>query len=344
MAIKHGGNLLQMARHYQSDVNDWIDLSTGVSPFTYPAGVLPESVWNQLPQTDDGLELAAKQYYNGSVEPVAVAGSQAAIMALPSLLSDSLGKCGTVALPRVGYKEHQHAWRSFSKNGQNWSIIFYDSLPTDAQIAQSDVVVVINPNNPSGQFYPRERLLQLRDKFATHNGTLIVDEAFVDVTPQSSVLSLSEQLANLIVLRSVGKFFGLAGARVGFVFAEAGIKERLEEYIGPWTVAGPSRWLLKQVLSDKQWQQSNRECIKQASTRLEKLLTTYLPFTMTGSYLFKTVYIDNAPKFHDLLCKEQVLTRLCDEKNAIRFGLPADDSQWKKLETVLCKLGKGKGE
>ena len=229
------------------------------------------------------------------------------------------------------------------ENKQGWSIIFYDSLPTDTQVDQSDVVVVINPNNPSGQFHSRDKLLKLRDKLATHNGTLIIDEAFVDVTPQSSVLNPLEQLNYLIVLRSVGKFFGLAGARVGFVFAKSEIKEHLEEYLGPWTVAGPSRWLLKQALSDKQWQQRNRERIKQASARLEKLLMDYLPFTMVGSDLFKTVYIDNAPMFHESLCKEQVLTRLCDEKNAIRFGLPANEIQWQKLATVLCKLSKVKG-
>ena len=338
MAITHGGNLLQMAARDQSDVRDWIDLSTGVSPFTYPLGAIPEAVWNQLPQAHDGLETAAKNYYQAASEPVAVAGSQAAIMALPSLLCQVLGQCGTIALPRVGYKEHEHAWRSFRYNDQQWSILLYDDLPSGEQIVQSDVVLVINPNNPNGNSYSRKHLLTLHAELAAHNGTLIVDEAFGDMTPESLLLNQSEQLENLIVLRSVGKFFGLAGARVGFVFAEQKIVNLLEEHIGPWGVSGPSRWVLKQALVDRQWQQSNRERIKLASVRLEQLLKTYLPLKTVGTDLFKTVYIDNAPLFHQCLCKELILTRLCDEKDAIRFGLPANEAQWKKLELALCKL------
>jgi len=340
MAMTHGGNLLQMAARDQSDIRDWIDLSTGVSPFTYPVSNIPESVWNQLPQSEDGLESAAKHYYQATSDPVAVAGSQAAIMALPSLLCNMLGRCGTIALPRVGYKEHEHAWRSFHYYDQQWSIIFYDDLPSGDQIAQSDVVLVINPNNPNGNIYSRERLLSLHTELAAHNGTLIVDEAFVDMTPANSLLSQSKSLENLIVLRSVGKFFGLAGARVGFVFAAQKTIHLLKEYIGPWGVSGPSRWVLKQALSDSQWQQSNRKRIKRASTRLEELLKVYLPFKTVGTDLFKTVYIDNAAWFYQWLCNEHILTRLCDEKDAIRFGLPANEAQWQKLELALCKLQK----
>ena len=340
MAMKHGGNLLQMAERYQSDVQDWIDLSTGVSPFTYPVGAIPVSAWNQLPQAHDGLELAAKYYYQGAIEPVAVAGSQAAIMALPSLLSDCLGKCDTIALPQVGYKEHEHAWRCFRHNHQQWTIIFYDDLPTSEQVAQSDVVLVINTNNPNGNFYSRERLLSLHAELAAHQGTLIVDEAFVDMTPENSVLTPSKQVENLIVLRSVGKFFGLAGARVGFVFAEPKLLGLLEEYIGPWGVSGPSRWILKQALSDSDWQQNNRKRIEQASLRLDNLLSTYLPLKTVGTALFKTVYIEEAIEFHELLCQARVLTRLCDEKNAIRFGLPVNEAQWQHLEAALRQLTK----
>jgi len=343
MAMRHGGNLLQMAAHYKSDVQDWVDLSTGVSPFVYPIGMIPECVWNQLPQADDGLELAAKHYYQASAKPIAVAGSQAAIMALPGLLNKQLGRCGTVALPRVGYKEHEHAWRHFCQNNQQWSIVFYDDLPTDEQIIQCDVVLVVNPNNPNGNVYSRERLLTLHSELLAHKGTLIVDEAFVDMTPNNSVLSASVQLANLIVLRSVGKFFGLAGARVGFVFAEPIILNLLEEEIGPWGVSGPSRWAVKQALSDHQWQHNNRKRIKSASDRLDRLLTCYLPLKTVGTALFKTVYIENAPVFHELLCQAQILTRLCDEKNAIRFGLPGNETQWQKLEAALHKLQKKGG-
>jgi len=338
MAVKHGGNVLSMARQYRTDVNLWLDLSTGVSPFTYPVSSIPDWVWNQLPQMDDGLERAAKQYYHGPVEPVAVSGSQAAIMALPHLLTDLLGYCGVVALPRVGYKEHEHAWRSFQKNNERWTLLFYDDNPSDFETLKSDVVVVINPNNPTGKILNQHYLTQLASDLASRNATLVVDEAFVDIAPQNSVLNPSRRLNNVIVLRSVGKFFGLAGARVGFVFANRKIRESLIEYIGPWTVAGPSRWVLKKALLDVAWQKETKHKIDEASNRLEKMLTVYLPYLMDGTCLFKTVYTDNAMALYDRFCRQQILTRLCDEKNALRFGLPASESQWGQLENALITL------
>jgi cobalamin biosynthetic protein CobC len=338
MAVEHGGKLLQVAREYGSDPEEWLDLSTGVSPFTYPVGDIPACVWNQLPQTDDGLEAAAKSYYNAPHEPLAVAGSQAAIMALPAVLREKLGRCGVVALPRVGYKEHEHAWRSFVHNQQQWTVLYYDDSPGQALLEQSDVLVVINPNNPSANLLSRAQLHKLHRQVAEQGGWLIVDEAFVDITPQCSVLSADKQLENLLVLRSVGKFFGLAGVRVGFLFAEAEIKAVMQEHLGPWCVTGPSRWVMRQALADTAWQQSSRVRIKRAGARLQQLLSRYLALPMAGSHLFTTLYLQDAARLHDLLCREQILCRLCDEKNALRFGLPGDQAQWQQLEQALIKL------
>ena len=343
MAVKHGGNLIQIASKYGSDPRAWLDLSTGVSPFTYPVGEIPLQVWNRLPETGDGLEFAAREYYGAASEPVSVAGSQAAIMALPGVLTLELGRCGTIVLPRVGYKEHQHAWAEFQSGGQEWQLDFYDDFPSEQQIADSDVVLVINPNNPSGGFNQRNDLALVRQAMAAKGGYLIVDEAFADCTPEISMLGgVSENSAadsrGLIVLRSVGKFFGLAGARAGFVFAEPLIKALLQETLGPWTVTGPARWVLKKALADRHWQQETKQKIAAASAHLNQLLDRYIAADRAGTALFTTVYLPDAPRCHDLLCQHQVLTRLCDEKNALRFGLPADKVQWEKLESALFKL------
>ncbi|MEI6859164.1 MAG: threonine-phosphate decarboxylase [Shewanella sp.] len=335
MAIKHGGDLIQIATQYGSDVSEWIDLSTGVSPFTYPVGNVPEAVWNQLPQMNDGLESAAQEYYHAPTEPNTVAGSQAAIMALPALLCHRFGGCGVVALPSVGYKEHEYAWCGFKKNQLNWEILFYDDEPSTELVNRCDVVIVINPNNPTGKCLEPVIILGIKDQLALRGGMLIVDEAFIDVTPANSVLTWVSNFENLIVLRSVGKFFGLAGARVGFVFADPKIKALLQEHIGPWTVAGAGRWVMKQAFSDLHWQQQTRKRIINASDKLNQLLNRYLDCPQAGTHLFTTVYLPDAVQSHDKLCKQQVLTRLCDEKNAIRFGLPANKFQWVKLECAL---------
>ena len=354
MAVKHGGNLIEIANKYGSDHKEWLDLSTGVSPFTYPVGEIPLSVWNRLPEIGDGLESAAQEYYGAISEPVSVAGSQAAIMALPGVITLELGRCGTITLPRVGYKEHQHAWAEFQTNGQEWKLDFYDDFPSKQQIADSDVVLVINPNNPSGRLSQRNDLARVRQTMAAKGGYLIVDEAFADCTPEISMLnSVSDNSVTdnsvvdsrgLIVLRSVGKFFGLAGARAGFVFAEPLIKTLLQETLGPWTVTGPVRWVLKKALADSHWQKEAKQKIGTASGHLNQLLDKYISADRAGTDLFTTVYLPDAPCCHDVLCQHQVLTRLCDEKNALRFGLPADEDQRKKLEAALIKLAESRKE
>lgn len=341
--IKHGGNLLQMVKHYGGEIDQWIDLSTGVSPYTYPVPELPSTVWNQLPQEDDGLEVAAKNYYRSPEAPLAVAGSQAAIMALPDTVKTFLGgRTGVVALPKVGYKEHQYAWCKNRTGNEidEWRVIWYDDRPSSEQIKQCDVVVVINPNNPTGYQCDVDYLLTLHFELASKNGILIVDEAFIDIHPHKSVLRVVNDLENLIVLRSIGKFFGLAGARVGFLFATERLKNNVAEQLGPWCVTGPSRWVVKQALADYEWQSNTSQKLEKASRRLNALLSYYLSSNLQGTSLFTTVYIDNAPHLHDRLCQNQVLTRLCDEKNAVRFGLPANSFQWDKLESALITIVK----
>ncbi|TCS39034.1 threonine-phosphate decarboxylase CobD [Reinekea marinisedimentorum] len=338
MAVTHGGNLLEIAARYKTDAADWLDLSDGVSPFSIPLGPVPIEAWQALPQNADGLEQAAQQYYQSAFEPLAVAGSQAAIMALPAVITEQLGRCGTVALPRVGYKEHEQAWTVFKKNNQRWSIVYYQDQPTDAQLAGCDVVVLINPNNPTGYLLDAERLWALHNKLAEQGRWLVVDEAFMDVTPHCSVLNRVQRFDHTVVLRSLGKFFGLAGARVGFVFANPSVLTALTETIGPWTVTGPSRWAAKQALGNSQWQQQNRQRLARSSERLHRLLAQHFDSPMATHALFITVKLSDAVAVHGALCQQQVLTRLCDEKNALRFGIPGDDRQWQKLESALTVM------
>lgn len=340
MAITHGGNLLAIAEQYNSCESEWIDLSTGVSPFIYPIGDVPESCWNRLPEHQDGLEAEAMRYYRASEAPIALAGSQAAIMTIPTIITKQLGRCGVITLPAVGYKEHQHAWQGFSENGESWVIDFYQDYPTEQQIARADVVLIINPNNPTGVMKDRETLVSLQKEMRNKSGFLIVDEAFADAGDDVSLLEPNIELANTVILRSVGKFFGLAGARVGFLFSEHQIKALMEEKLGPWTVSGPSRWVVKQALSDRLWQQKTRLKIKESSRQLNQLLKRYLISEQSGTDLFTTVYLHNAESIYRRLCQQKVLTRLCDEKNAIRFGLPATPQQWLHLENALKALQK----
>ncbi|KVW95617.1 threonine-phosphate decarboxylase CobD, partial [Thiobacillus denitrificans] len=244
--LEHGGRLLAAAERYGIEPADWLDLSTGINPAGWPVPPIPAAVWQRLPEAEDGLVSAAAAYY-GSACVLPVAGSQAAIQALPWLRA-----AYRVGVPHPAYAEHAHAWRAAGHTVTAWQ--------PEQGVGALDVLVLVHPNNPGGQTYHRADLLAWHAELAARGGWLLVDEAFIDATPEAS-LSADCPREGLIVLRGLGKFFGLAGARVGFVLAEPALLDALEARLGPWAVSAPSRWVARAALADTAWQQAARAAL-----------------------------------------------------------------------------------
>lgn len=99
-----------------------------------------------------------------------------------------------------------------------------------------DSVVLCNPNSPTGQACDAAAVMRLARMAQRRKVLFIVDEAFVDYCPERSVLPLSSNVPNVIVLRSLTKFFGLPGLRVGYAVAARSLVERMERHLPPWSV------------------------------------------------------------------------------------------------------------
>ncbi|HET7831714.1 MAG TPA: threonine-phosphate decarboxylase CobD [Gallionella sp.] len=324
--LEHGGRLHAAALRYGIAEADWLDLSTGINPNGWPVPALPAEVWQRLPQDDDELAEAAQSYY-GTSQLLAVAGSQAAIQTLPALRP-----CSQVALVAPSYSEHAHAWR---RHGHTVVQVPAAEIQRAAETAQ--VVVIVNPNNPTGKLFTRDELLNLHAQLAARGGWLVVDEAFIDATPQHGLAPLCPR-AGLIVLRSLGKFFGLAGARVGFVLAEPSILQSLAERLGPWPIAAPSRHVATLALRDAAWQHTTRQVLPHASQRLMELLHAYGLIPSGGTSLFQWVSCADAANVHEQLARRGVLTRLFAFPASLRFGLPCDEAQWLRLAEALSTV------
>lgn len=322
--LEHGGALRAAATRYRIPTSDWLDLSTGINPDGWPVPTVPATVWQRLPEPDDGLEAAATVYY-GTPNVLPVAGSQAAIQALP-LLRD-LGRVGVLS---PTYAEHAHAWRRAGHRVESLTVGELDAAPD-----RLDALVLVNPNNPTGARFPYATLLGWRERLAGRGGWLVVDEAFVDTTPSES-LAVHAGLPGLIVLRSLGKFFGLAGARVGFVLAEPALLEQMSEQLGPWTVTGPSRWVAKRALADRAWQEETRLGLVRSGKRLADLLGRQGLAVAGGAYLFQWVPSPNAEFWRDALARRGILVRRFADPPGLRFGLPGPESAWRRLELALA--------
>jgi cobalamin biosynthetic protein CobC len=330
--LEHGGRLRQAAARYGIPLADWLDLSTGINPNGWPVPPIPATAWSRLPEEEDGLEAAARAYY-GTDSLLPVAGSQAAIRAVPRLRVP-----GRVGIIHPGYAEHAHAWRAA---GHEVALVAPEALtagpPPLGRGVGWNVLVLIHPNNPTGARFALPQLLDWHARLVARGGWLVVDEAFIDATPDHSLASHTAH-PGLIVLRSLGKFFGLAGARVGFVLAEAEFLDRLRSLLGPWTVAAPSRWAARQALADSTWQQATRLRLPKAATRLARLLGDYGLSSSGSCALFQWVCTPRAAMIHEALARRSILTRLFADPPSLRFGLPGGERAWLRLEEALVDL------
>lgn len=324
--LAHGGRLREAAARYGIALEDWLDLSTGINPNGYPVAMPPPSAWSRLPEVEDELVTAAANYY-GADSFLAVAGSQAAIQALPRLHSPC-----DVGVLSPGYAEHAHGWR---RTGHRVHSLTVDQI--DQQVSKFDVVVLIHPNNPTGDRFTPEQLLDWHAFLIKRGGWLIVDEAFIDATPDGSLARFPPR-PGLIVLRSIGKFFGLAGVRAGFVFAETTLLDALQDELGPWSVAGPSRFATAQALADLNWQAVTRRHLQEQSRNLARVLTRHNLTPNGGCSLFQWVRTSDAAVRHKQLAQHGILTRLFDMPESLRFGLPGNDENLMRLDRALAEV------
>ena len=354
--LHHGGRLRAAAARYGIALEHWLDLSTGINPKGWPVPPIPAWVWSRLPEDEDGLEAAARAYY-GADHLLPLAGSQAAIQALPRLRPPC-----QVRILAPSYAEHAAAWRQAGHQVEDLGAedlggIDFAVTPLREPASQArhlpaairgldpacNVLVLIHPNNPTGARFPLDRLLDWHRQLAAREGWLVIDEAFMDLTPEQSLCPLTGR-PGLIVLRSLGKFFGLAGVRLGFACAWPELLQDLHRLLGPWTVNAPGRWLAKAALADGDWQAATRRELTAASDRLGALLCRHGLEPSGGGGLFQWVLDPQARQRHEALARQGILTRLFEAPLSLRLGLPGREADWARLDQALSRSGRGVGK
>ncbi|HIJ85941.1 MAG: cobC [H] [Magnetococcales bacterium] len=321
--LDHGGGIRKAAMFFGMAPEAWLDLSTGINPQGWPVPSQPASAWNRLPEDDDGLESTAREYYGcGNLLPVA--GSQAIIQTLPRLRP-----AGRVGILGPTYAEHAHAWKK-----AGFGVLELDDVSSLDRLDQLAVLVVVNPNNPTARVIPRVTLLSWWQRLVRHGGWLVVDEAFMDADARES-LTADTGAEGLLVLRSLGKFFGLAGARVGFLLGSKTILQAAQEHLGPWNVAGPSRWVAAAALADRAWQEQTKQNLTQHSQRLTSLLTEHGLNVAAKTALFQWVPNDQHAIWWENMARLGVLLRRFEHPKGLRFGIPGTESDWSRLAAAL---------
>ncbi|MBV9459085.1 MAG: threonine-phosphate decarboxylase [Bradyrhizobium sp.] len=317
--LDHGGNLDLACNLFGGRVEDWIDLSTGINRQPYPVGELQTRSWTALPSRTDveTLHEAARSAYGTSAPALAVAGAQAAIQSLPRLAPP-----GGARILAPTYNEYTPTLKA-----AGWQV---DEVGDLDALAGAELAVVVNPNNPDGQQHNRASLLGL----ASRVGRLVVDESFADVAPDMS-LAPDAGRTGLLVLRSFGKFFGLAGLRLGFVLGNEADVAALAAMAGPWPVSGVAIEIGRRALLDRTWAEATRARLEHEAQRLDDLARGVAWTLVGGNPLFRLYETGNAIAAQERLARAKIWSRIFDKPGWLRLGLPGDETEWTRLANAL---------
>ena len=326
---QHGGRLSHARALHPEAPEPWLDLSTGINPAPYPASAASDSARMRLPDPEQlrALETIAGKAFGSSDSAlvVATAGSEAALRAMPYVLRSS---GAIVAEPT--YSSHADAW---NRAGVRMHHILYASHAT-----RGSTVTIVNPNNPDGAIVSRERVLALHDEWRDRDGYVVIDEAFADVVPGCSVTDVAgtPRYPNLVVLRSFGKFYGLAGVRLGFVIAAPALVARFRALFGDWPVSADAIHAGLTAYADNAWADATRARLQLEAQRLDDVLMSAGFEIVGGTSLFRLARSADAALRFERLLQAGILARPFDYDPALlRFGLPHGEAAWERLRQAL---------
>jgi cobalamin biosynthetic protein CobC len=323
----HGGGLAAARRRFPEAPEPWLDLSTGINALHYPIGALSAAAFSRLPEACSitSLEAAAGRAFGlgAAAETVAAPGTQSLIQILPRLLPAQ-----KVAILDFTYAEHEAVWAASGAK--------VETSENLEELAAADVAIVVNPNNPDGRLVRVEDLLALARKMGAQGKTLVVDEAFVDFLSPHASLARHLPAPGLIVLRSFGKTFGLAGLRLGFALCDSDMAARLRGALGPWAVSGAAVEIGARAYADREWMIQSAARLEIFSARLDALLRDAGLEILGGTPLFRLArHVQAATLFQRLGAGGVLVRPFAAKPEWLRFGIPQEEKEFMRLEKLL---------
>jgi cobalamin biosynthetic protein CobC len=299
--FRHGGDINAARAVFPHAPEPWIDLSTGINPEPYPLPAFDPAAWMRLPspaEIETLAEVAAVRYRARPEQVVVAPGTQALLQWLPRLYP-----AARVAIPGPTYGGHASAWR-------------LGGAEVVESLVEATHAVVVNPNNPDGRRTPLPALRALAERLTL----LVVDEAFADFEPETLAADLPP---NTVVLRSFGKTYGLAGARLGFAIARANLARQLRDALGAWAVGGPTLEIGRAALADSGWLEQARACRTADADWLDARLEAAGFVVIGGTPLFRLAARPDADACFQRMGEAGVLVRpFAYRRDWLRFGLP----------------------
>ena len=317
--IQHGGDIDLAIKKYGGQRKDWIDLSTGINRTSYPWQESVKVHLRDLPGSKllMSLEEAASRAYKIAVdtETVAISGAQQIINLLPTHLK----KYSSVAILGPTYNEYEKAFKS--------SNLRTNTVAEISNLSCNDIAIIVNPNNPTGKVITEEELEDLSKKVEI----LIIDESFKMFSSRKT-----QNLDNLIQINSLGKFFGLAGVRLGFVSGPSDFIKSVRKILGPWPISSLAAEIGLVALSDKIWISQMEKILLAGSTALHAACNSKNWRLVGKTNLFHTYATSNCFEVEEQFAAHGIWVRTFDYSETwVRIGIPTSEHELTRVKKAL---------
>ena len=317
--IQHGGDIDLAIKKYGGQRKDWIDLSTGINRTSYPWQESVKVHLRDLPGNKllMSLEEVASRAYKIAVgtEIVAISGAQQIINLLPT----HLNKYSSVAILGPTYNEYEKAFKS--------SNLRTNTVAEISNLSCNDIAIIVNPNNPTGKVITEEELEDLSKKVEI----LIIDESFKMFSSRKT-----QNLDNLIQINSLGKFFGLAGVRLGFVSGPSDFIKSVRKMLGPWPISSLAAEIGLVALSDKIWISQMEKILLAGSTALHAACNSKNWRLVGKTNLFHTYATSNCFEVEEQFAAHGIWVRTFDYSETwVRIGIPTSEHELTRVKKAL---------
>jgi threonine-phosphate decarboxylase len=314
----HGGNVHEACRILGIGLDEVMDFSASINPLGMPDGVAKTMAINLLtavhypdPEAGRFSEAVSNAYGIDKGKVICANGSTELIFLIPRALRPE-----NVLIPYPTFSEYERASLLAGASIKRICFKERDSFMPDfdeyiGAMKGTDLAFLCNPGNPSGKAVPKDGVMEIALNARKYGCTLVLDEAFVDFCPEHSVIN--EEFRNVIVLRSLTKFYAMAGLRAGFLKASRGMVKKLLKFKEPWTVNALAELSAAQALGDTQFARKTRKLIarekKYMEKRLDDLQIKYFPSDV-NYYLLR---IDDAAILRERLFDKGIIVRDCSD-------------------------------
>ena len=278
----HGGNIAEFIERYHISQDKIIDFSANINPLGLSKKVKEVILKNvntlvHYPEpTSSNLKKKLANFHNIKSENLLIGnGSVELIYLIPKALPPK-----SAIIPIPSFSEYEFAVKLNGAKSIFVRLREKDDFAIGMDkfekfIPRADLIFICNPNSPTGNLFPRGDMLYLIKLCKKYNTTIVVDETFIDFVENAENITMIPEAIkknNLLILRSLTKFFALAGLRLGYAIGRKDTISKLAQFQHPWAVNSLAQTAAKTAIGDYDYIKKSRQFVFKERAFLRKRL------------------------------------------------------------------------